>query len=109
MLLIEKSSNVPHCQKPGWHSVGYVLTEDGRCVLLRDNHAGNFAALDSSGNMVQLDQGLVVRALWGEGNKAPQNKSQLMRIDADLLEFAKSLGNGNFSEGVRIALRSLQQ
>lgn len=109
MLLIEKSANVPHCQKPGWHSVGYVLTESGRCILTRDNHAGRFAALDNAGNLEQLDSGTVARALWGIGNKAPQAKSQLMRIDADLFEFAKSLGNGNFSEGVRIALRSLQQ
>jgi len=109
MLLIEKTSNVPMCTKPGWHSVGYVLSPEGRMLLVRDNHAGRFAGVDANGNLVHLDTGTVARSLWEAKEYAPQTKSQLMRIDADLFEFAKALGNGNFSKGVRVALRSLQQ
>lgn len=88
-----------------WRAIGYV----NGLILRRHDHACKFEAMHPvSGTLTPLDSAEVLGEIYGtkKVGRTPASKVVQIRIDSDAHDLAVRLGNGNFSEGVRIALRA---
>lgn len=89
---------------PGWEVVGTVTRGDGDIgALVRNLAIGNYAQANA-GVIRTLDQRKVRAAIDPAAKKLEGGKRINVYLDEASLAKAAELGNGNVSEGIRIAL-----
>lgn len=93
-----------HQSLPGWEFVGVVARGDDKGALVRNTNTGKYA-MANAGAISTLDQRKVLSALSGSNatKMADGGRRNVYMSDADV-ERARRLGNGNISEGIRVAL-----
>ncbi|WP_028451851.1 hypothetical protein [Chitinilyticum aquatile] len=93
---------------PGWEIIGEVNTGDDAGALLRHKQTGNYA-LACAGAIKRLDGRKVASAIGalGRPSELDQGKRVNVYLDAQSIAKAQALGNGNLSEGIRIALAGI--
>ncbi|WP_434627071.1 hypothetical protein [Chromobacterium sp. CV08] len=95
---------------PGYEVVG-VITLAGRSGALLRKYSNGVYSMANSGILRPLDQRLVKMALGIASNAgAPPRMEGGARhnvyLDAESIDIAQALGDGNISRGIRLALRA---
>lgn len=93
---------------PGWEVVGEVHRGSERGALVRRRNTGEYS-MARAGALSSLDQRKVKAALGihpGRPNEMEGGGRRNVYLDAESMETARRAGNGNISEGVRVALRA---
>lgn len=94
---------------PGWEVLGVVTRGDDKGALVRNVNTGTYA-MANAGAIRSLDQRKVLAGLgqWANATKMQGGKRRNIYMSDSDADIAKKIGNGNISEGIRIALNALQ-
>lgn len=90
----------------GWRPIGKVEGVPGTITsgVLVENASGTIWAMQVGNLLYNLDQRAVRLRVNPPARKNKISVETRTRLDKDLVDYARSLGNGNVSEGIRRAL-----
>jgi len=90
---------------PGWEFVGTVQRGEGEGAgaLVRNQSTGIYAQANA-GAIRSLDQRKVLAALGSNASKMDDGKRRNVYMSDRDARYLKELGNGNLSEGIRVAV-----
>lgn len=103
-----KAGLYQHQALPGWEAAGTVTRGDDKGALLRNTSTGIYA-MANAGSIRSLDQRKVLAALGSNASKMDDGRRRNVYMSDRDAEYLKQLGEGNLSEGIRIAVNKQRE
>lgn len=98
------------CRLSGFEAVGTVIRNGIPFMLVKNTDTGIYAQYDGTGvRSVSQIKAKAAMGEWSNSKKMDRGSKKSIYLSEDQWELIKKLGNGEYSQGVREALRRLQE